>query len=96
VLLDGVVIGDGGTHGEPDAAGDVELGYGLAGPYRGHGYGSEVVTALSQWLLAQPGVRRVVARGVLEDNVASRRALEGAGFELESAAEGQVSYAVTR
>jgi RimJ/RimL family protein N-acetyltransferase len=96
VLLDGIVIGDCGTHGAPDESGEVELGYGLAAPYRGHGYGSEVVAALSRWLLAQPGVSRVVARDVLEDNVASRRALEGAGFELESEAEGRVCYALAR
>lgn len=96
VILDGLVIGDCGTHGDPDDAGDVELGYGLAAPYRGHGYGGEVVVALSRWLLGRPGVRRVVARQVLEDNLASRRALERAGFELESAGGGVTSYALAK
>jgi RimJ/RimL family protein N-acetyltransferase len=74
VLLDGVVIGDCGRFGED------EIGYGLAAPYRGRGYGGELVVALSRWVLAQPGVRRVIARGVLVDNVPSRRALLSAGF----------------
>jgi RimJ/RimL family protein N-acetyltransferase len=95
VILDGVVIGDCGTNGEPNETGDVELGYGLAAPYRGHGYGSEVVAALSQWLLERPRVRRVVACGVLEANVASRRALERAGFELQSVDDGHASYALS-
>jgi RimJ/RimL family protein N-acetyltransferase len=95
VLLDGVVIGDCGTHGEPDETGDVELGYGLAAPYRGQGYGSELVAGLSRWLLGRPGVRRVVACDVLEANVASRRALERAGFELQSVDDGHVSYALS-
>ena len=95
VVLDGAVIGDCGTHGDPDEAGDVELGYGLAAPYRGRGYGSEVAAALSRWLLEQPGVRRVVACDVLEDNLASRRVLVRAGFELDGVGDGCVSYALS-
>jgi RimJ/RimL family protein N-acetyltransferase len=83
VTLGGEIIGDCGTHGPPDEAGDVEIGYGLAAPYRGRGYGSELVVAASEWLLGRPGVSRVVARAVLADNVPSRRALERAGFVLE-------------
>jgi RimJ/RimL family protein N-acetyltransferase len=95
VLLEGVVIGDCGIHGDPDDAGDVELDYGLAVPYRGRGYGSEVIVALSRRLLRRPGVRRVVARQVPKDNIASRRALERAGFELESADDRFTSYALS-
>ena len=83
ITLDGLVIGDCGTHGDPDQLGDVELGFGLAAPYRGRGYGNEVALGLSRWLLAQPGVRRVLGRAEL-GNTPSRRALERAGFVLES------------
>jgi RimJ/RimL family protein N-acetyltransferase len=83
ITLDGLVIGDCGTHGDPDQQGDVELGFGLAAPYRGRGYGTEVAIALSRWLLAQPGVRRVLGRAEL-GNTPSRRALERAGFVLDS------------
>jgi RimJ/RimL family protein N-acetyltransferase len=90
VELDGVVIGDCGTHGEP-ADGEVEIGYGLAAEHRGHGDGGEVVQALSQWLLAQPDVERVVAE-TDADNVPSRRALERAGFR----ATGPTRYVLER
>lgn len=96
VTLGGVVIGDCGTHGERDELGDVELGYGLAAPYRGRGYGTEVVAGLSRWLLGQDGVRRVVARRVAVDNTPSRRALERAGFVLESADEQHGWYALAQ
>ena len=96
VTLEGVVIGDCGTHGEPDATGDVELGYGLAEPYRGCGYGTEVVIGLSSWLLGQSEVRRVVARRVAVENTPSRRALERAGFVLELADQRHTWYALTR
>src|SRR5262245_54105890 len=94
VTLDGEVIGDIGTHGPPDEAGDVEIGFGLAAPYRGRRYAAELVPALARALLARPGVRRVVAREVLADNVPSRRTLEGAGFVLEREENGLTWYAL--
>jgi RimJ/RimL family protein N-acetyltransferase len=87
-LLDGVVVGDCGTHGPADASGEVEIGYGLAEPCRGRGLGSELVLGYSDWLLVQEDVRRVVA-GVLAENVPSRRALARAGFALEGEREGE-------
>lgn len=95
VTLDDTVIGDCGTHGDPDGAGDIEIGYGLAAPYRGRGYGTELVDGLSRWLLDRPDVRRVVAREVLADNLPSRRALERAGFVLERAEDSRVWYALS-
>ena len=53
VTLDGVVIGDCGTVGLVDAAGEIEIGYGLAAEHRGFGLGTELVVGLSGWLLAQ-------------------------------------------
>jgi hypothetical protein len=94
VTHEGVVTGDCGSHGEPDELGDVELGYGLAAPYRGRGYGTELVIGLSRWLLGKDGVRRVVASRVAVDNAPSRRALERSGFVLESADEEHTWYAL--
>jgi len=91
VTLDDVVIGDCGIHGEPDERGEIELGYGLAEPYRGRGYGTEVAVALSRWLLAQDGVRRVVGRAALA-NPPGLRTLERAGFTLESADDEYARY----
>ena len=96
VTLQEVVIGECGTLGLIDEAGDIELGFGLAAEHRGVGYGNEVARALSEWLISQPGVRRVVARGVLADNTPSRRALENAGFVLEKEDAGLTWYALSR
>lgn len=93
ILEDGITIGDAGTHGPPDEHGDVEIGYGLAEPSRGRGLASEFVTALADHILAREGVRRVVARAVLAENLPSRRALERAGFRLEREENGLVWYA---
>jgi RimJ/RimL family protein N-acetyltransferase len=96
VMLSDVVIGECGTVGGLDDAGAIEIGYGLAAEHRGHGYGNEVVGALSGWLMAQPQVEQVVAREVLADNVASRRALANAGFLLEREEHGLTWYALHR
>lgn len=81
VTLEGEVIGDCGTHGPTDNTGTVEIGYGFAAPYRGRGYGSEVVRAITEWLLQQQGVRTVRA-STLKDNSASRRVLGKADFRF--------------
>jgi [ribosomal protein S5]-alanine N-acetyltransferase len=94
VRLSGLLIGECGTVGDVDEAGDVEIGYGLAAEHRRQGYGNELVAALSRWLLNQPGVERVVAREVLAGNVASWRALENAGFVLEREHQGLRWYAL--
>jgi RimJ/RimL family protein N-acetyltransferase len=100
VTLDTTVIGDCGTLGGLRPSGDIEIGYGLAEPYRGQGYGTELVQGLADWLSARPGVRRVVA-GTLPDNVPSRKVLERAGFTFEGIeqsdgadGEGEARYAL--
>lgn len=91
VTADGVVIGDCGIHGPADETGRVEIGYGLAAPYRGRGYGTEVVAAITGWLLSLPEVREVRAETLL-DNVASRRVLEKNGFAVAGVANGHAIY----
>ena len=91
ITAGGTVIGDCGTHGPVDAAGCVEIGYGLAAPCRGQGYGSEAVAAVTEWLLSQPEVRQVQAH-TLTSNVPSRRVLEKAGFRYVGLDEGEALY----
>lgn len=94
VNLAGQTIGDCGTHGPADEAGVVEIGYGLAAPFRGRGYGSEVVAAITGWLLSRPEVRAVRAT-VLSHNAPSRRVLEKAGFVLVAERRRELAYEVT-
>ena len=91
ITADGAVIGDIGTHGPVDEAGRVEIGYGLAAPSRCQGYWSDLVAAITDWLLSQPGVRQVRAH-TLTDNMPSRRVLEKAGFTYVGLDEGEALY----
>jgi RimJ/RimL family protein N-acetyltransferase len=69
----------------------VEIGYGLAAPSRGQGYGSEAVAAITEWLLARPEVRQIRAC-TLVDNTPSRRVLEKAGFTYTGIEDGEAIY----
>jgi len=91
----GQVIGDAGWKGGPDPAGQVEIGYGLAAPFRGQGLGTEMVLAVRDWAIVQPGVRTVLAEA-LEENRPSWRALEAAGFVLELRTPPTVLYVYER
>jgi RimJ/RimL family protein N-acetyltransferase len=91
VTLDGVVIGDCGTHAPVSPDGVVEIGYGLSAAYRGRGLGAELVGGLSRWLAARPDVRRVIA-GTEPSNIPSRRCLEHAGFRLDGEADGELRF----
>jgi ribosomal-protein-alanine N-acetyltransferase len=73
------LIGDIGFKGAPDAAGTVEIGYSVLPGWRGQGYATEALRALSGWAAQQPGVRRVIAE-CLADNAASIRVLETSGL----------------
>lgn len=91
----GEVIGECGWKGGPGADGSAEIGYGLARPFRGQGYGTEAVAALAGWALAQPGCRQLLAH-VLPGNVASRRLLERVGFIETGRAGEDLVYATLR
>lgn len=84
---DGRVIGDCGTFGPPAEDGRVEIGYGLAGPFRGRGFGTEAVRTLVDWLVAQDEVRTVTA-SVEVGNEPSRRLLATLGFALVAESDG--------
>ena len=76
---DGRIAGECGTKSPPDASGTVEIGYGLAGPSRGHGLGSRAVADLVEWLAALPEVRAIEAE-IHVSNVPSRSIVERLGF----------------
>lgn len=74
-----LVIGSVGFKGRPDAAGVIEIGYGISASYRRRGYTFEAAQALVAWGFAQPGVRSITAE-CLPDNIGSIRILEKLGM----------------
>ncbi|MDP2425628.1 MAG: GNAT family N-acetyltransferase [Candidatus Izemoplasmatales bacterium] len=68
----------------------VEIGYGIGQKYRSMGYTTEAVKATCQWALTQQGVNKVIAE-TENNNLASRRVLEKAGF-MFSHVKGEFSW----
>lgn len=83
---DGLIIGDAGIHGVPDADGAVEIGYALVQSEHGRGVGTAAIGALVQRLASDPGVRRITAVTGAR-NVPSRRLLDRLGFTVAATLE---------
>jgi RimJ/RimL family protein N-acetyltransferase len=82
VLVDGAAIGSIGVHWlEPDQ-GVAEVGYWVAPQARGRGICTRAVRLVSRWALERPGMERLQLRAD-EENVASRKVAENAGFTQE-------------
>lgn len=77
-LKDGTHIGELCFKGL-EADGTAEIGYGIAEEYRGRGYATEAVKAVSARAFEYPAVTAVTAE-TAADNTASQRVLEKCGF----------------
>ena len=87
---DGVAVGGIGFFGAPGVDGVVEIGYGLVPAARGSGFATEALGAAVRLAFAR-GASAVVA-DTADDNVASKRVLEKAGFRTAWRRDGSVGY----
>ena len=62
-----------------EADGRVEIGYGILPKHQGMGYATEAVAAVTDWALAQEGVKYILAE-TEAGNAASQRVLQKSGF----------------
>jgi ribosomal-protein-alanine N-acetyltransferase len=92
---DRTIIGCVGLMGRPTPDGTVEVGYGIAPPYQGHGYATEATRALIDWALAQPPIRRVIA-SCLKENRRSIRVIEKAGFRPLAPTEKYLNWEIRK
>jgi RimJ/RimL family protein N-acetyltransferase len=75
----GLVIGNAGFTGPPDADGLFEIAYGIVAEYQGRGYATEAAQALIGWAAENGHVRTARAHTLAERN-ASTSVLEKCGF----------------
>lgn len=73
------VIGDAGFRGEPNEAGEIEIGFGLIPEEQKKGYGYELAGALIDWAAQQAGVK-VIKADCLLDNTGSIKLLQKCGM----------------
>jgi ribosomal-protein-alanine N-acetyltransferase len=76
-----LVIGSGGFATPPDAAGAIEIAYGIVPDYEGRGYATEVAEALVGYAQTDARVRTACAHTLPARN-ASTRVLEKCGFRF--------------
>ena len=69
------MIGDLCIVGEPNANGEIEIGYGTYDEFQGKGYMTEIVAGIIAWAKTQPAVKSIIA-STDKTNTASFRVLE--------------------
>ncbi len=95
IAAEGTGAGLTGFKGQVDAAGQVEIGYGIEQAYRRQGYATEAVGALVNWAFAAPSCLTVTAR-TLEANEASMAVLRNVGFRLYGAEEDELLWRIDK
>ena len=84
ITVDGEVIGSCGAMFKKDVyRRNVEIGYFLGEPYWGKGYATDAIIGLRNYVFSRYDIIRIYAEP-FADNLASRKALEKAGFKCEA------------
>lgn len=76
---DNKMIGDLCIVGEPNANGEIEIGYGTYDEFQGKGFMTEIVGGIIEWTKTQPLVKTITA-STNKSNVASFKVLQKNGF----------------
>jgi len=76
-----IMVGDLCFKGDPGPKKEIEIGYGTYPEYRGKGFMSEAIIAITDWALSRVDVKLVLAE-TKEENIASQQILRKAGFHL--------------
>lgn len=76
---DNKMVGDICIIGEPNPAGEIEIGYGTYDEFQGKGFMTEAVSGIISWAEMQPEINAVNA-STEKSNIASFKVLEKNGF----------------
>jgi len=83
IVVDGVAVGGVGLQPMTDVnRRSAEIGYWLGAAYWGRGIATEAVARVTEWAFGAHGLLRIFAQPFAA-NLASRRVLEKAGYQLE-------------
>lgn len=77
--LENKMIGDLCIVGEPNLAGEIEIGYGTYDEFQGMGFMTEIVSGIIVWTKTQPNVKSIIA-STEKTNSASFKVLEKNNF----------------
>ncbi len=88
------MVGDICFIGEPNASGEIEIGYGTYDEFRNKGYMTEIVSGIIEWTKNQLNVKSIIA-STDKSNIASFRVLEKNGFNKIGETEIQFNWKLT-
>lgn len=88
------MVGDLCIVGEPDANGEIEIGYGTYEEFRGKGYMTEIVGGIIEWAKTQTSVKAIIA-STDKTNTASFKVLQNNGFIKVSETESLFNWKIT-
>lgn len=88
---DGLMVGDLCILGEPNEAGEIEIGYGTYEAFQGQGFMTEMVGGIIGWCKTQPQVKYIRAT-TDKINVASYKVLEKNSFVIIDETETQLHW----
>ena len=99
-LSNKALVGSGGFHGQPDVAGNIEIGYEIAPEYWNRGFGTKAARQLMDFAFAHVEVQAVSATTLAEPN-ASNNVLQKIGMkfmnEIDDPEDGKLwRYQITR
>ncbi|HEV7348885.1 GNAT family N-acetyltransferase [Telluribacter sp.] len=75
-----IIVGDLCFKGDPNEAGEVEVGYGIYDDFQNKGYMTEALGGIILWAFQQPAVKCILAE-TEQENLASQRTLKKLHFE---------------
>lgn len=85
------MIGDLCIVGEPNAAGEIEIGYGTYDEFQGKGYMIEIVSGIIEWAKTQSIVKAIIA-STEKTNIASFKVLEKNQFNKIGEKESLINW----
>src|SRR5690606_13683759 len=84
-----LMVGDFCFKEEPNAPGEVEIGYGTYEAFQGNGFMTEAVRAISHWALSQAEVQTIIAE-TGKENISSHKTLSRNGFKAYKHVENMI------
>ena len=88
---DNIMVGDLCFKGRPGPKKEIEIGYGTYPDFRGKGYMTEAIVAITDWALTRPDVQLILAE-TKEENIASQQILKKAAFQPYKQERGMIFW----
>lgn len=91
--MENKMVGEVCIIGEPNADGEIEIGYGIYEEFQGKGFMTEIVGSIINWAKSQPSVKSVTA-STDKTNIPSQKVLRNNLFKVISESENLLHWKI--